>query len=67
MADSRVREGTAGAVITEPLPPAQDRGAVLGVDRPIYDSVLSVLPHAPQEPSRRHRAPQPPAPTGSRT
>ncbi len=51
VADSRVREGTAGSVLSEPLPPAQDRGAVLGVIGRAYDSVLSVLPHAPQEPN----------------
>ena len=50
LADSRVREGTSGAVISEPLPPAQDRGAVLGVIGRIYDGILAVLPHAPQEP-----------------
>ncbi len=51
VADSRVREGAAGAVISEPLPPVEDRGAVLGVIGRIYDGILSVLPHAPQEPS----------------
>jgi len=30
IADSRVREGAGGAVTTEPLPPAVDRGEILG-------------------------------------
>ena len=50
-ADSRVREGTAGAVVSEPLPPAQDRGAVLGVIGRIYDDILALLPHDSREPT----------------
>jgi two-component system sensor histidine kinase ChvG len=50
IADSRVREGTAGAVVTEPLPPAVDRGAFLGTIGRIYDTVLSQLPHGEQTP-----------------
>src|SRR5271166_500224 len=45
IADSRVREGAGGAVSTEPLPPALDRGAVLGTIGWAYDKALSVLPH----------------------
>ena len=45
VADSRVREGAAGAVTTEPLPPAQDRGRVLGAIGWVYDRILSALPH----------------------
>lgn len=45
LADSRVREGTAGAVVTEPLPPALDRGRILGLVGRVYDDILSVLPH----------------------
>lgn len=45
IADSRVREGTGGAVTTEPLPPAVNRGAVLGTIGWIYDRVLAALPH----------------------
>ena len=50
VADSRVREGTAGAVVMEPLPPAVDRGPVLGTIGHIYDTVLSQLPHGEQAP-----------------
>jgi two-component system sensor histidine kinase ChvG len=46
IADSRVREGTGGAVVTEPLPPALDRGRVLGVIGKIYDRILALMPHA---------------------
>jgi two-component system sensor histidine kinase ChvG len=45
IADSRVREGAGGAVITEPLPPAVERGRFLGR---LYDDVLSLLPHGDQ-------------------
>jgi len=50
VADSRVREGTGGAVITQPLPPAVDRGAVLGKVGAIYDKLLSLLPHTARGP-----------------
>jgi two-component system sensor histidine kinase ChvG len=50
VADSRVREGTAGAVVMEPLPPAVDRGPFLGTIGRIYDAVLSQLPHGEQAP-----------------
>ena len=46
VADSRVREGTGGAVVTEPLPPPVERGPVLGIMGTIYDRLLSFLPHA---------------------
>ena len=45
LADSRVRDGTGGAVVTEPLPPAVDRGRFVGIVGSIYDDLLSVLPH----------------------
>jgi two-component system sensor histidine kinase ChvG len=45
IADSRVREGTSGAVSTEPLPPAVDRGPLLGTIGWLYDKILSILPH----------------------
>jgi two-component system sensor histidine kinase ChvG len=45
LADSRVREGTGGAVVTEPLPPAIDRGRILGLVGRVYDDLLSLLPH----------------------
>ena len=44
IADSRVREGTGGAVVTTPLPPAVERGALLGTIGSVYDRLLSVLP-----------------------
>ncbi len=50
VADSRVREGVGGAVTTEPLPPAVDRGPLLSMVGAIYDTVLSALPHASQGP-----------------
>ena len=45
IADSRVREGASGAVSTEPLPPAMERGPFVGAIGWIYDKVLAVLPH----------------------
>jgi two-component system sensor histidine kinase ChvG len=51
IADSRVREGNAGAVTTEPLPPAVDRGRVLGAIAHAYDSVLAWLPHGGEGPT----------------
>ena len=45
IADSRVREGPGGAISTEPLPPAVDRGEVLGTMEYLYDKALALLPH----------------------
>src|SRR3954468_19028937 len=45
IADSRVREGAGGAVVTQPLPPAAERGRVLGTIGSIYDQLLALLPH----------------------
>ena len=45
VADSRVREGNGGAITTEPLPPAVDRGVVLRAIGKIYDWLLYQLPH----------------------
>jgi two-component system sensor histidine kinase ChvG len=45
IADSRVREGAGGAVVTQPLPPAANRGRVLGTIGSFYDQVLALLPH----------------------
>jgi two-component system sensor histidine kinase ChvG len=45
LADSRVREGTGGAVTTEPLPPAADRGRLMGAVGAVYDWILAELPH----------------------
>jgi two-component system sensor histidine kinase ChvG len=50
VADSRVREGVGGAIITEPLPPALDRGRILGAIGRIYDRVLALLPHGAEGP-----------------
>ena len=47
LADSRVREGSGGAVVTEPLPPAVDRGRLLGLVGQVYDDLLRLLPHSP--------------------
>ena len=50
IADSRVREGAGGDVVTEPLPPAADRGRLLGSVGVAYDKVLSLLPHKAERP-----------------
>jgi two-component system sensor histidine kinase ChvG len=50
IADSRVREGAGGAVTTEPLPPAADRGALIGAIGRIYDRVLAWVPHEGETP-----------------
>ena len=44
IADSRVREGAGGAIVTEPLPPAAERSALTGVVATLYDWLLSLLP-----------------------
>ena len=50
IADSRVREGAGGAVVTTPLPPAADRGRLLGTIGSVYDRLLSLLPHQARGP-----------------
>ena len=50
VADSRVREGIGGAVVTEPLPPAIDRGPWLGAIGTVYDKLLAILPHRTPSP-----------------
>lgn len=50
LADSRVREGASGTITTEPLPPAVDRGQLMGAIGRIYDRVLAWLPHGAQVP-----------------
>ncbi len=67
IADSRVREGAGGAVTTEPLPPAVDRGEVLGAIGQVYDRVLAWLPHPDEGPRAGYPAPPPPGRTGSPT
>ncbi|GGC36394.1 histidine kinase [Siccirubricoccus deserti] len=44
VADSRVREGAGGAVVTQPLPPPEPRGAFSASIGRIYDQVLTLLP-----------------------
>src|ERR1700756_1551799 len=43
VADSRVREGQGGAVTTEPLPPAEQRGTITAVVAPVYDWLLLLM------------------------
>ena len=62
LADSRVREGPRGAVVTEPLPPAVDRGRILGLVGRVYDDLLSLLPHGARGLTRLREGAQP---TGS--
>ena len=50
IADSRVREGAGGAVVTTPLPPAANRGPVLGTIGSVYDRLLAWLPHKARVP-----------------
>ena len=50
IADSRVREGAGGAVVTEPLPPAVVRSQVMGTVGAIYDKLMSLLPGKTQGP-----------------
>ena len=45
VADSRVRAGTGGNIITEPLPPAADRGPLNGIVGQIYDQLFGLFPH----------------------
>ena len=42
--DTRIRQGAGGTVFTEPLPPAIDRGALVGIIEAIYDRLLDWLP-----------------------
>jgi len=44
VADSRVREGPGGAIVTEPLPPPGQPGPVAGTIGRLYDSVLDWFP-----------------------
>jgi two-component system sensor histidine kinase ChvG len=43
IADSRVREGTSGNVVTEPLPPAVQRGTVPTTVAAVYDKLADLL------------------------
>lgn len=44
VADSRVREGSGGAIVSEPLPPPEPRGALSAAVSGIYDRLLALLP-----------------------
>ncbi len=50
VADSRVREGAGGAIVTEPLPPAVDRGRFVGMVGSMYDKLLAIVPHKTEGP-----------------
>ncbi|MBU8536532.1 stimulus-sensing domain-containing protein [Falsiroseomonas tokyonensis] len=49
VADSRVREGPGGAIVTEPLPPPEPRGAFAGTVAGLYERVLALLPRGTQD------------------
>jgi len=49
VADSRVREGPGGAIVTEPLPPPEPRDAFAGTIAGIYERVLTILPRGAQD------------------
>ena len=42
--DTRIRQGAGGTVFTEPLPPAINRGRLVGTIEAIYDRLLDWLP-----------------------
>lgn len=44
VADSRVREGAGGAIVTEPLPPPEPQGAFASAIGGLYDLALALLP-----------------------
>ena len=46
VADSRVREGQGGAIVTEPLAPPEPRGAVAGTIAGLYERILALLPRS---------------------
>ncbi len=48
VADSRVREGSGGAVVTEPLPPPEPRGAFSTTIAGLYDRLLQLVPRDSQ-------------------
>ena len=50
VADSRRREGQGGAIEIEPLPPAVQRGYVVGTIGRFYDRVLALFPHSGEVP-----------------
>ena len=50
IADSRVHEGPNGAVTTEPLPAAAERGPIGGAVGWLYDKAMTLLPHETPNP-----------------
>jgi two-component system sensor histidine kinase ChvG len=46
VADSRVREGQGGAIVTEPLTPPEQRGLLAGGVGRFYDRLLTILPRS---------------------
>ena len=50
VADSRVREGPGGAIVTEPLPAAEEHSKLVSVVSAVYDKLLSLLPHGASGP-----------------
>ncbi|WP_424812717.1 stimulus-sensing domain-containing protein [Roseococcus sp. YIM B11640] len=50
VADSRVREGSGSAVVTEPLPAPEPRGAISNSVSRIYERLLSLLPSQARNP-----------------
>ncbi|MXP64373.1 HAMP domain-containing protein [Roseomonas sp. M0104] len=46
VADSRVREGQGGAIVTEPLPPPEHRSLLAGTIGGLYDRILALLPRS---------------------
>lgn len=50
VADSRVREGPGGSVVTEPLPPPVERSPLLAGIGWLYDRALAALPNQPATP-----------------
>lgn len=46
VADSRVREGSGGAIVTEPLPPPEPRGLVTETVGGLYDRLVGLLPRS---------------------
>lgn len=45
VADSRVREGAGGAIVTEPLSPPEPRGVVTETVAGLYDRLVALLPN----------------------
>ncbi len=50
VADSRVREGAGGAVVTEPLSPPVERGSFSQGVSGVYENLLALLPRAARTP-----------------